>query len=86
MILKTESILLKEWDRIFQGGIFIFNDGRLFIFDNAGFDAPKEVIHEFTRAMDSLHLSSDQVVQYVKAISEYLELESDRTYGREIIE
>ena len=70
----------------FPRRIFIFNDGRLFIFDNAGFDAPKEVIHEFTRAMDSLHLSSDQVVQYVKAISEYLELESDRTYGREIIE
>ena len=35
--------------------------------------------------IDSLRLTDNQVIQYSKAISEYLERESGETYGREIV-
>lgn len=63
--------------------VFIFDKGQLFIFDSAGFNEPQEVIREFSQAIDSLNLSPDQIVQYSKTISKYLEQESGETYGRE---
>ena len=65
--------------------IFIFDKGQLFIFDSAGFNEPQEVIREFSQAIDSLNLSPDQIVQYSKTISKYLEQESGETYGREMV-
>ena len=67
----------------FPRRIFIFDKGQLFIFDSAGFNEPQEVIREFSQAIDSLNLSPDQIVQYSKTISKYLEQESGETYGRE---
>ena len=69
----------------FPRRIFIFDKGQLFIFDSAGFNEPQEVIREFSQAIDSLNLSPDQIVQYSKTISKYLEQESGETYGREIV-
>ena len=60
----------------FPRRIFIFDKGQLFIFDSAGFNEPQEVIREFSQAIDSLNLSPDQIVQYSKTISKYLEQES----------
>ena len=67
----------------FPRRIFIFDKGQLFIFDSAVFNEPQEVIREFSQAIDSLNLSPDQIVQYSKTISKYLEQESGETYGRE---
>ena len=67
----------------FPRRIFIFDKGQLFIFDSAGFNEPQEVIRKFSQAIDSLNLSPDQIVQYSKTISKYLEQESGETYGRE---
>ena len=67
----------------FPRRIFIFDKGQLFIFDSAGFNEPQEVIREFSQTIDSLNLSPDQIVQYSKTISKYLEQESGETYGRE---
>ena len=67
----------------FPRRIFIFDKGQLFIFDSAGFNEPQEVIREFSQAIDSLNMSPDQIVQYSKTISKYLEQESGETYGRE---
>ena len=67
----------------FPRRIFILDKGQLFIFDSAGFNEPQEVIREFSQAIDSLNLSPDQIVQYSKTISKYLEQESGETYGRE---
>ena len=67
----------------FPRRIFIFDKGQLFIFDSAGFNEPQEVIREFSQAIDSLNLSPDQIVQYSKTISKYLEQESGETYWRE---
>ena len=69
----------------FPRRIFIFDKGQLFIFDSAGFNEPQEVIREFSQAIDSLNLSPDQIVQYSKTISKYLEQESGETYGREMV-
>ena len=69
----------------FPRRIFIFDKGQLFIFDSAGFNDPKGIVREFTKAMDSLNLSGDKVIQYSKAISKYLEQESGETYGREMV-
>ena len=69
----------------FPRRIFIFDKGQLFIFDSAGFNEPQEVIREFSQAIDSLNLSPDQIVQYSKTISKYLEHESGETYGREMV-
>ena len=69
----------------FPRRIFIFDKGQLFIFDRAGFNEPQEVIREFSQAIDSLNLSPDQIVQYSKTISKYLEQESGETYGREMV-
>ena len=69
----------------FPRRIFIFDIGQLFIFDSAGFNEPQEVIREFSQAIDSLNLSPDQIVQYSKTISKYLEQESGETYGREMV-
>ena len=67
----------------FPRRIFIFDKGQLFIFDSAGFNETQEVIREYSQAIDSLNLSPDQIVQYSKTISKYLEQESGDTYGRE---
>ena len=69
----------------FPRRIFIFDKGQLFIFDSAGFNEPQEVIREFSQAIDSLNLSPDQIVQYSKTISKYLEQESGETYGRDMV-
>ena len=69
----------------FPRRICIFDKGQLFIFDSAGFNEPQEVIREFSQAIDSLNLSPDQIVQYSKTISKYLEQESGETYGREMV-
>ena len=69
----------------FPRRIFIFDKGQVFIFDSAGFNEPQEVIREFSQAIDSLNLSPDQIVQYSKTISKYLEQESGETYGREMV-
>ena len=69
----------------FPRRVFIFDKGQLFIFDSAGFNEPQEVIREFSQAIDSLNLSPDQIVQYSKTISKYLEQESGETYGREMV-
>ena len=69
----------------FPRRIFIFDKGQLFIFDSAGFNEPQEVIREFSQAIDSLNLSPDQIVQYSKTISKYLEQESVETYGRDMV-
>ena len=69
----------------FPRRIYIFYKGQLFIFDSAGFNEPQEVIREFSQAIDSLNLSPDQIVQYSKTISKYLEQESGETYGREMV-
>ena len=69
----------------FPRRIIIFDKGQLFIFDSAGFNEPQEVIREFSQAIDSLNLSPDQIVQYSKTISKYLEQESGETYGREMV-
>ena len=69
----------------FPRRIFIFDKGQLFILDSAGFNEPQEVIREFSQAIDSLNLSPDQIVQYSKTISKYLEQESGETYGREMV-
>ena len=69
----------------FPRRIFIFDKGQLFIFDSAGFNEPQEVIREFSQAIDSLNLSPDQIVQYSKTISKYLEQEFGETYGREMV-
>lgn len=68
----------------FPRRIFMFNNGELFIFESAGYNASKGVVQEFSRAIDSLNLSSSQVVQYAKAISEYLNAEFGEMYGEEI--
>ena len=69
----------------FPRRIFIFDKGKLYIFGNEGVLAPKGIVREFTKAMDSLNLSGDKVIQYSKAISKYLEQESGETYGREMV-
>ena len=75
----------KDMGPHFPRRIFIFDKGQLFIFDSAGFNEPQEVIREFSQAIDSLNLSPDQIVQYSKTISKYLEQESGETYGREMV-
>ena len=69
----------------FPRRIFIFDKGRLFIFESEGYFDPQGVVHEFSQVIDSLRLTDNQVIQYSKAISEYLERESGETYGREIV-
>ena len=69
----------------FPRRIFIFDKGRLFIFESEGYFDPQGVVHEFSQVIDSLRLTDNQVIQYSKAISEYLEQESGETYGREIV-
>ena len=69
----------------FPRRIFIFDKGRLFIFESEGYFDPQGVVHEFSQVIDSLRLSDNQVIQYSKAISKYLEQESGETYGREMV-
>ena len=69
----------------FPRRIFIFDKGRLFIFESEGYVDPQGVVHEFSQVIDSLRLTDNQVIQYSKAISEYLERESGETYGDEIV-
>ena len=68
----------------FPRRIFIFNKGVLFIFENEGAFNPKGVLEEFLESIRKLELTDRQAIKYSKAISEYLELESGNTYGKEI--
>jgi len=68
----------------FPKKIFIFNNGRLFIFENDGAFNPKAVIKEFVKCFDYLDLTNDQLIKYSKIITNYLEDEKGNNYGREI--
>lgn len=85
MILRMGYILSEAWGPISpEEYLYSIKEG-LFIFESEGYFDPQGVVHEFSQVIDSLRLTDNQVIQYSKAISEYLERESGETYGREIV-
>lgn len=68
----------------FPKRIFVFNLGKIFIFQNEGAFNPKGVLSEFLNCVDSLHLTNKQMIGYSKVVSEYLQNEEGLTYGDEI--
>jgi hypothetical protein len=68
----------------FPRRIFVFNNGKLFVFENEGASNPKSILSEFLKCIDSLNLNSNQIVRYSKVISDYLQNEEGLTYGAEI--
>jgi hypothetical protein len=68
----------------FPRRIFIFNNGKTFIFKEIGAFNPKGILSEFLKCIDALNLNNKQIVRYSKAISDYLQNEEGLTYGAEI--
>ena len=68
----------------FSRRIFIFNAGKIFIFENDGKSNPEVVIEEFLESIPLLNLTDRQIVMYINIIACYLEQEAGRTYGAEI--
>lgn len=90
-LLNRKDFVFKDGIYSFQGQgphfpkrIFIFNDDRLFIFENEGAFNPKGVIQEFVYCIEILELSNKQIVKYSQVISEYLKEEENCTYGNEV--
>jgi len=92
-LLNRKCFVFKDGIYSFQGQgphfpkrIFIYNNGSIFIFENAGAFNPKGVIQEFAMCIERIGLTDKQIVEYSKAISNYLEQEDGNTYGAEIKE
>ncbi len=66
--------------------IFIFKDGRTFIFKSVGAFDFEGVLQEYLKCVKFLNLSRKESLKYLKHIVDYLEEESGLTYGREITE
>lgn len=69
----------------FPRQIFIYNDGKIYIFHANGFCNPKGIIQEYSLCLDSLLLTNRQTIDYLNAITRFLDEENERTYGREFI-
>ena len=88
---KRKDFIFKDGIYSFQGQgahfprrIFVFNIGKLFVFENEGAYNPKGILSEFLKCIDALNLNSKQIVKYSKIISDYLQNEEGLTYGAEI--
>jgi len=88
---KRKDFIFKDGIYSFQGQgahfprrIFVFNSGKLFVFESEGAFNPKGVLAEFVQSIDSLKLDDKQIVRYSKVISDYLQNEEGLTYGAEI--
>lgn len=91
-LLDRKDFIFNDGIYSFQGQgphfprrIFIFNKSSIFIFENEGAFNPQGIIEEFAVCIKELNLTKNQVVNYTKAISDYLEQEQGNTYGEEII-
>ena len=62
--------------------IFIYYNGRLFIFTNSNIN---RVLEEYLKCISVLELSEADSIKYLKAISNYLHEELGLTYGADII-
>lgn len=65
--------------------IFIYNSGKIFIFENEGALNPIGILKEYLICTENLKLKKSQITKYLKVISEYLMEEYRMTYGTEII-
>jgi hypothetical protein len=90
-LVNRKDFVFKDGLYSFQGQgphfpkrIFIFNNGKIYIFENEGASNPKGVLQEFIIAIDKLKLTDKQTVCYSKVISDYLDQETGNTYGSEI--
>lgn len=90
-LLNRKDFVFKDGIYSFQGQgphfpkrIFIYNKGRLFIFESEGAFNPKGVIQEFADCIELLVLTDKQVVKYSQVISDYLKGEENSTYGKEV--
>jgi hypothetical protein len=90
-LLHRKDFVFKNGIYSFQGQgphfprrIFIFNKGKLFIFENEGAFNPKGIIAEFSNAIELLNLTNKQIIAYLRATSDYLEQELNANYGGEI--
>ena len=88
---NRKDFIFKDGIYSFQGQgphfprrIFIYNDSRIYIFENDGTSNPKEVIEEFLKSIPPLKLTNKQIVKYSSIIANYLEQEFGKTYGAEI--
>lgn len=65
----------------FPKRIFIYNNGKTYIFTSSYVD---KVLLEYLECIKLLDLSEADKIKYLKMISIYLEEEKDKTYGAEI--
>lgn len=65
----------------FPRRLFIFNGDKLYVFTS---NYITEVLKQFMECADSLQLSEVDQIKYLKKISNYLEDESEETYGTEV--
>jgi hypothetical protein len=70
----------------FPRRIFIFSNGKLFIFKNIGAFEPAKIVEEYLKCIKELDLSDDEVRIYLVAISKYIKDEEGQTYGNEKLE
>ena len=91
-LLDRKDFVFKDGIYSFQGQgphfprrIFICNKSNIFIFEDEGAFNPRGIIEEFALYIKELNLTGGQVVNYTKAVSDYLEQEKGNTYGAEII-
>jgi len=90
-LLNRKDFVFKNGIYSFQGQgphfpkrIFIYDKGKLFIFENEGAFNPKGVIQEFVDCIELLELTDKQIVKYFRVISDYLKEEENNTYGKEV--
>src|SRR5690606_11234871 len=88
-LLNRKDFVFKNGIYSFQGQgphfpkrIFIYDKGKLFIFENEGAFNPKGVIQEFVDRIELLELTDKQIVKYFRVISDYLKEEENNTYGK----
>ena len=84
-IFKNGLYSFKGQGPHFPRCIFIFKNGKIFIFKSVGAFDFEGVLQEYMECIKLLSLSRTESLKYLKYIVHYLEEESGLTYGSEII-